>query len=151
MPLDSVDSTDYASSSGAAKVSTEDPNCIKDDESVAEQSESEQRSSSTAVTRKRSTWKEPSQAAVNMSLRAEREKTGGKRRLASDLYKIMMADTEEAGFNLEPQSEDSMDKWRIKLFKFDEDSNLHKDLVVLGVDHVELEMGFPDQVSSIDA
>eukprot|EP00978_Attheya_sp_CCMP212_P042071 scaffold250627_cov46-Attheya_sp.AAC.2 len=145
MPLDSVDSTDYASSSGAAKVSTEDPNCIKDDESVAEQSESEHRSSSTAVTRKRSTWKEPSQAAVNMSLRAEREKTGGKRRLASDLYKIMMADTEEAGFNLEPQSEDSMDKWRIKLFKFDEDSNLHKDLVVLGVDHVELEMGFPDQ------
>jgi hypothetical protein len=102
---------------------------------------------SVSATVTKTAWKEPSQAAVSMSLRAEQEKTGGKRRLASDLYKILMADTEEAGFDLEPQSEDSMDKWRIKLFKFDEDSDLHKDLVVLGVDHVELEMSFPDQVS----
>ena len=35
-------------------------------------------------------WREPTRAAVNMSLRAEKEKTGGRRRLASDLYKIMM-------------------------------------------------------------
>lgn len=94
---------------------------------------------------KKRTWKEPSQAAVNMSLRAEREKTGGKRRLASDLYKIMMNDTEDAGFSLEPASEDSMEKWKIKLFKFDTDSNLHKDLMALGLTHVELEMSFPDQ------
>lgn len=90
-------------------------------------------------------WKEPTRAAVDMSLRAEKEKTGGKRRLASDLYKIMMADTSEAGFSLEPSNEDSMDKWRIKLFDFDCDSNLAKDLLVLGLDHVELEMSFPDQ------
>jgi len=90
-------------------------------------------------------WKEPSKQAVTMSLRAERETTGGKRRLASDLYKIMMADTLEAGFSLEPKSEDSMDKWIIKLFQFDEDSNLHKDMVVLGIDHIELEMSFPDE------
>ena len=90
-------------------------------------------------------WKEPTRAAVDMSLRAEKEKTGGKRRLASDLYKIMMADTSEAGFSLEPSNEDSMDKWRIKLFDFDVDSNLAKDLLVCGLDHVELEMSFPDQ------
>ena len=102
---------------------------------------------STSVVRK-STWKEPSQAAVSMSLRAEKEKTGGKRRLASDLYKIMMNDTEDAGFSLEPSSEDSMEKWKIKLFKFDKDSNLHKDLMALKLDHVELEMSFPDQVSA---
>lgn len=89
-------------------------------------------------------WREPTRAAVKMSLRAEKEKTGGKRRLASDLYKIMMADTAEAGFSLAPADEDSMDKWCIKLFGFDDDSNLAKDLAVCGHDHVELEMTFPD-------
>jgi ubiquitin-conjugating enzyme E2 Q len=98
--------------------------------------------------RKQSTtsqWKEPSQEAVNMSLRAEKETTGGKRRLASDLYKIMMTDTAEAGFSIKPKSEESLDVWRIRLFQFDPDSNLAQDLVVLGVDAVELEMSFPDQ------
>ena len=90
-------------------------------------------------------YKEPSKEAVTMSLRAERETTGGKRRLASDLYKIMLRDTAEAGFRLEPSSDDCMDKWTIKLFQFDEDSNLHKDMMVLGLDHIELEMSFPDQ------
>ena len=90
-------------------------------------------------------WREPTRAAVNMSLRAEKEKTGGRRRLASDLYKIMMADTKEAGFSLEPADEDSMEKWCIKLFDFDEDSCLAKDLLVCNMDHVELEMKFPDQ------
>jgi len=90
-------------------------------------------------------WKEPSKQAVSMSLRAERETTGGKRRLASDLYKIMMRDTEEAGFSLQPKDEEKMDKWLIKLFQFDEDSNLAKDMEIVGVDHVELEMSFPDQ------
>ena len=88
-------------------------------------------------------WREPTRAAVNMSLRAEKEKTGGRRRLASDLYKIMMADTKEAGFSLEPADEDSMEKWCIKLFDFDEDSCLAKDLLVCNMDHVELEMSFP--------
>lgn len=87
-------------------------------------------------------WREPTRAAVNMSLRAEKEKTGGRRRLASDLYKIMMADTQEAGFSLEPADEDSMDKWTIKLFNFDEDSNLAKDLMVCNMDHVQLEMRY---------
>jgi ubiquitin-conjugating enzyme E2 Q len=96
------------------------------------------------VIEKKEKWKEPSKEAVNMSLRAEKEKTGGKRRLAQDLYKIMMSDTSEAGFSLEPASEDHMDKWRIKLFQFDEDSNLAKDMLVLGVEHIELEMTFPD-------
>ena len=97
---------------------------------------------------KKSTWKEPSQQAVSMSLRVESEKTGGRRRLAADLYKIMMHDTNEAGFSVESADEESMDKWTIKLFKFDEDSNLHKDMLILGLDHIELEMNFPDQVST---
>ena len=79
-----------------------------------------------------------------MSLRAEREKTGGRRRLASDLYKIMMNDTEVAGYSIEPRSEESMDTWTIRLFGFDGDSNLHRDMLVVGIDHIELEMGFPD-------
>jgi len=96
---------------------------------------------------RKSAWKEPSQAAVTMSLRAEREACGGKRRLASDLYKIMVGDTTEQGFTLEPTNEDSMDTWKIKLFGFDPDSNLQKDMDLLGLDHIELEMTFPDDVS----
>jgi len=90
-------------------------------------------------------WREPSRQAVSMSLRAEKEKTGSKRRLAQDLYRIMNQDTEEAGFSIGPKSEDSMDHWVIKLFKFDPDSNLAKDMLVLGYDFIELEMSFPDQ------
>lgn len=90
-------------------------------------------------------WRQPSKAAVSMSLRAEQETTGGKRRLAQDLYRIMNQDTQEAGFSLQPAEEDSMKKWTIKLFQFDEDSNLAKDMLVLGVQNVELEMSFPEQ------
>mmetsp|Transcript_15665 Transcript_15665/g.23734 ORF Transcript_15665/g.23734 Transcript_15665/m.23734 type:complete len:344 (-) Transcript_15665:97-1128(-) len=115
------------------------PARIEDDSPTAASTETNTKTTNTAK------WKEPSKEAVTMSLRAERETSGGKRRLASDLYKIMMADTQEAGFSLEPKSEDCMDKWIIKLFQFDEDSNLHKDMVVLGIDHIELEMSFPDQ------
>ena len=90
-------------------------------------------------------WVEPTPAAVTMSLRAESEKTGGRRRLASDLYKIMSSPTSEQGFTLSPSQEDSMEKWTIKLFDFDADSNLAKDLLVVGLDCVELEMSFPEQ------
>lgn len=90
-------------------------------------------------------WRQPSREAVDMSLRAEKETSGGKRRLAQDLYRIMKQDTEEAGFSLKPSSEDDMDKWTIQLFQFDEDSNLAKDMKVLGLKNIELEMSFPDQ------
>jgi len=93
----------------------------------------------------RKKWREPSRAAVSMSLRAQQETSGSKRRLAQDLYRIMNQDTEEAGFSLAPQNEDSMEKWTIKLFQFDPDSNLAKDMLVVGIDHVELEMKFPEQ------
>ena len=93
----------------------------------------------------KSKWREPSVDAVKMSLRAEREKTGSKRRLAQDLYRIMNQDTIEAGFSIAPKSEDNMDHWTIKLFKFDKDSNLAKDMLVLNFEHIELEMSFPDQ------
>lgn len=92
-----------------------------------------------------SKWKDPTPEAVGMSLRAQSEPSGGKRRLAQDLFKIMNQDTEEAGFSLAPKSEDSMDVWTIKLFQFDEESNLCKDMHVLKIDHIELEMKFPDQ------
>ncbi|KAL7571072.1 hypothetical protein ACA910_003785 [Epithemia clementina (nom. ined.)] len=94
---------------------------------------------------KKPQWKEPTREAVNMSLRAEKETSGSKRRLAQDLYRIMNKDTEETGFSLQPSKEDCMDKWTIKLFQFDDDSNLAKDMLVLGLDAIELEMSFPDQ------
>lgn len=94
---------------------------------------------------RRKKWREPSRAAVSMSLRAQQETSGSKRRLAQDLYRIMNQDTEEAGFSLAPQSEDSMERWTIKLFQFDPDSNLAKDMLVVGIDHIELEMKFPEQ------
>ena len=90
-------------------------------------------------------WRQPSEEAVNMSLRAEKEKSGNKRRLALDLYRIMNQDTDKAGFTLVPSSEDSMDNWTIKLFQFDEDSKLAQDMKVLSVPYIELEMKFPDQ------
>jgi len=99
--------------------------------------------SSEAVPRKK--WREPSRAAVSMSLRAQQETSGSKRRLAQDLYRIMNQDTEEAGFSIAPKSEDCMKNWTIKLFQFDPDSNLAKDMLVVGIDHIELEMKFPDQ------
>lgn len=101
--------------------------------------------SAIADTSSKKKWREPTREAVNMSLRAQQETSGSKRRLAQDLYRIMNQDTKEAGFSLAPQSEDSMDKWTIKLFQFDEDSNLAKDMLVLGQDHIELEMKFPEQ------
>eukprot|EP00522_Entomoneis_paludosa_P009364 CAMPEP_0172440236 /NCGR_PEP_ID=MMETSP1065-20121228/933_1 /TAXON_ID=265537 /ORGANISM="Amphiprora paludosa, Strain CCMP125" /LENGTH=427 /DNA_ID=CAMNT_0013189021 /DNA_START=270 /DNA_END=1553 /DNA_ORIENTATION=- len=94
---------------------------------------------------KKAQWREPSREAVNMSLRAEKETSGSKRRLAQDLYRIMNKDTEETGFSLKPSKEDSMDKWTIKLFQFDNDSNLAKDMLVLGLEAIELEMSFPNQ------
>lgn len=100
-----------------------------------------------AASSKKSTWKEPTQEAISMSLRAESEKSGGRRRLASDLYKVMMNDTKEAGFQVEQKDDECMDKWTVKLFNFDVDSDLHKDMLVLGLDHIELEMSFPEQVS----
>lgn len=89
-------------------------------------------------------WRQPSKEAVSISLEAEKVKSGGKRRLLKDLYRIMSEDNEEAGFKIMPSNEDSMDKWTVQLFKFDEDSNLAKDMKVLGLSNIELEFTFPD-------
>eukprot|EP00934_Nitzschia_sp_Nitz4_P006524 Nitzschia sp. Nitz4//scaffold28_size193895//100895//102136//NITZ4_001661-RA/size193895-processed-gene-0.227-mRNA-1//1//CDS//3329545970//6514//frame0 len=98
-----------------------------------------------AVDAAKQKWKDPTPEAVSMSLRAQSESTGGKRRLAQDLYRILNQDTAHAGFSMEPKNEDSMDTWTIKLFQFDDASNLAKDMAVLNVGHVELEMKFPEQ------
>lgn len=128
------DDTDAAlATSNDASSSQTHPTKIEDEEAAA------------AAAASKPKWREPTRAAVNMSLRAEQETSGSKRRLAQDLYRIMNQDTQEAGFSLQPASEDSMDKWTIKLFQFDEDSNLAKDMKVLGLDAIELEMVFPDQ------
>lgn len=125
------------SSSGAASTAKEAekaPATIRDDEESTSPSEST-----------KPKWRQPSQQAVSMSLRAEQETSGGKRRLAQDLYRIMNQDTAQAGFSLNPTSEDSMKHWTIQLFQFDPDSNLAKDMKVLGIEHIDLEMSFPDQ------
>jgi ubiquitin-conjugating enzyme E2 Q len=119
------------------------PARIVEEDTVVSSSATTAASAKAAEPRKK--WREPSRAAVSMSLRAQQETSGSKRRLAQDLFRIMNQDTEEAGFSLAPQSEDCMDKWTIKLFQFDEDSNLAKDMVVLGTESIQLEMKFPDQ------
>jgi len=91
-------------------------------------------------------WKEPSREAVNISLRAGKEKVSSKRRLLSDMYTIMTND--ELPFTVKQKDEDRMDQWIIQLNGFDEESDLYKDLLVLGLDCVELQMNFPDDVSS---
>ena len=100
-----------SSSSVAVVPSSSSPKPSNHNHNNKSESDTNNNTSSASSNKRKSTWKEPSQAAVSMSLRAEREKSGGKRRLASDLYKIMMGDTVEQGFSLEPASEDSMDKW----------------------------------------
>jgi ubiquitin-conjugating enzyme E2 Q len=85
---------------------------------------------------------------VSISPRAGREKSSGKRHLALDVYTIMMGDTTGQCFNMEPTLEDSMDFWIIKLFGFDKDSNLSKDMDLLGLENVELEISFLGDVSS---
>lgn len=115
------------------------------EEDVAPNTNDQQESSSQLAGSSKPKWRQPSEEAVNMSLRAEKEKSGNKRRLALDLYRIMNQDTDKAGFTLVPSSEDSMDNWTIKLFQFDEDSKLAQDMKVLSVPYIELEMKFPDQ------
>lgn len=118
------------------------PATIADDEDPVA---TESVTTATEETASSNKWRQPSQEAVSMSQRAERETSGGKRRLAQDLYRIMMADTSKAGFALQPESEDSMDRWTIHLFQFDADSHLAQDLMVLGMDSIELIMEFPEQ------
>lgn len=151
-----VTNNSYAttSSTNNAASSSVEPARIVEEESVATPSSASAAASASATSAaidgdsegpRRKKWREPSRAAVSMSLRAQQETSGSKRRLAQDLYRIMNQDTEEAGFSLAPQSEDSMEKWTIKLFQFDPDSNLAKDMLVVGIDHIELEMKFPEQ------
>jgi len=90
-------------------------------------------------------WKEPSREAVDLSLRAEKENTSSKRRLLSDMYTIMTND--ELPFTVKQKDEDRMDQWIIQLNGFDQESALYKDLLVLGLDCVEMQMNFPDDVS----
>ena len=144
-----VTNNSFGTSSSNTNAASSAPARIEE-ESVAVSSSAAASASATSAAAdveepKRKKWREPSRAAVSMSLRAQQETSGSKRRLAQDLYRIMNQDTEEAGFSLAPQSEDSMEKWTIKLFQFDPDSNLAKDMLVVGIDHIELEMKFPEQ------
>jgi hypothetical protein len=95
--------------------------------------------------RPKKTCKQPSCEATSLSLRAEKESLPSKRRLLSDMYKIMAND--ELPFTIKQKDEDRMDQWIIKLNKFDVESDLYKDLMVLGLDCVELHMIFPEDVS----
>lgn len=115
----------------------------EDDDAPDHQVETEAPSTMSRSARNSMSSSYSNQQAVSMSLRAERETNGGKRRLAQDLHRIMMTDT--AGFSMEPTNEDQMEVWTIQLFDFDDDSQLHKDMLVLEMESVELEMTFPDQ------
>jgi ubiquitin-protein ligase len=115
------------------------------EEEVIAPSADPSRTSSHVAASHKPKWRQPSEEAVNMSIRASKETSGNKRRLALDLYRIMNQDTDQAGFALLPKNDDCMDSWIIKLFQFDEDSKLAQDMKVLNVPYIELEMNFPDQ------
>ena len=135
--------SDMVERSNSGTELTPKPATIEED--IVPNTNDQQESSSQLAESTKPKWRQPSEEAVNMSLRAEKEKSGNKRRLALDLYRIMNQDTDKAGFTLVPSSEDSMDNWTIKLFQFDEDSKLAQDMKVLSVPCIELEMKFPDQ------
>lgn len=94
-----------------------------------------------AESREHEQWTEE---AIAMSVKIDQQKTSGKKRLAHDLYRIMKLDKAETGIEISPASEDHFDIWNIELSGFDQDSSLAKDLYVLGLSAVKLEMSFPD-------
>lgn len=89
--------------------------------------------------------KSTTEKAFAMSVQMDQQKTSGKKRLAHDLYRIMNLDASETGFCITPAQEDRFDIWNIELSGFDEDSHLSKDLHVLGLDAIKLQMSFPDE------
>jgi len=68
-------------------------------------------------------------------------------RLFNDLSHLKKTDTKQLGFEASP-IEDNLYKWEVKLFGFDEDGDLAKDLKVCGekygLDFIKLQMTFPN-------
>ncbi len=87
----------------------------------------------------------PNETAKALSLQAERATTSSARRILSDMHKVML--TPNLPFEVEQKDEDRMDQWMVRLKNFDEESDLWKDLKVIGMDCVELQMDFPKDVS----
>jgi len=93
----------------------------------------------------------PNSSAVNTEVTAHFS-TGragnANKRLMQDIIKIMSNDTTNLGFGIEQINPDRFDQWQVKLFGFDKDSQLQKDLECLQKqghsNSVELEMSFED-------
>lgn len=83
--------------------------------------------------------------AKALSTKAQNATTSSTRRVLSDMHKVMI--TKGLPFSVEQEDKDRMDKWVVKLNVFDKESDLWKDLRVLGLDYVELSMDFPKDVS----
>lgn len=93
-------------------------------------------------------WTEPTNAlAMKINDTAKKETSGSKQRLLRDLFNIMNGNesSQNPMYALEPTNEDDMSTWTLKFLKFDADSDLQKDMLVLGVPYIHLEMSFPDQ------
>lgn len=78
-------------------------------------------------------------------LAVAKEKKSNKKRLLSDIHQVMSNDN--LPFEMYQVDEDRFDQWIIKLKGFDRDSELSKDMKVLGLDYIEMQMNFPDDVS----
>lgn len=74
-----------------------------------------------------------------------KEKKSNKKRLLSDIHQVMSNDN--LPFEMYQVDEDRFDQWIVKLKGFDGDSELSKDMKVLGLDYIEMQMNFPDDVS----
>lgn len=78
-------------------------------------------------------------------LAVAKEKKSNKKRLLSDIHQVMSNDN--LPFEMCQVDEDRFDQWLVRLKGFDGDSELSKDMKVLGLDYIEMQMNFPDDVS----
>lgn len=65
-------------------------------------------------------------------------------RILKEVAVAMKGDSLVSGFVLEPKTDQTMHIWTLRIFQFDLDSQLARDLTALCLDHVELELTFPD-------
>lgn len=78
-------------------------------------------------------------------LAVAKEKKSNKKRLLSDIHQVMSNDN--LPFEMYQVDEDKFDQWIVRLKGFDGESELAKDMKVLGLEYIEMQMNFPDDVS----
>lgn len=78
---------------------------------------------------------------MQMNVKLDTQNSAGNRRLVKDLSRVLNSHT--PGVSVSLADDDALNLWKIELSEFDPDSDLYKDLKVLGRTSVELTMSFP--------